>query len=78
MRQAKTRNLIFLFDLESDPNETENLADLNKTIMKLLMKKIRTIMNSGKVVKPDTPFLMEKSLPKYFNGIFSPGWCKAN
>ena len=69
--------MIFLFDLESDPNETENLADVNKPIMKLLMKKIRIIMNSGKVVKPDTPFLREKSLPKYFNGIVSPGWCTA-
>ena len=75
--EARSLDLLYLFDLEADPNETVNLAHVNKNILKVLMKKIRRIMKRGNVVKPDTPFLREKSLPQYFNGIVSPGWCKA-
>ena len=56
---------------------TLNPARQNKEVMKILMKKVRRILKSGKVVKPDTPFLRERSNPKYFGGIISPGWCKA-
>ena len=55
--------MIFLFDLVSDPNVTENLADVNKTVMKLTMKKIRSIMKSGKVVKPYIQYMKEKVCP---------------
>ena len=55
--EARRSDLLYLFDLESDPNEKVNLANENKTVLKLLMMKIRTIMKSGNVFKPDTPFL---------------------
>ena len=77
LREARSSDLLYLFNLETDPNETANLAHENKEVMKILMKKIRRILKSGKVVKPDTPFLRERSNPKYFDGVVSPGWCKA-
>ena len=75
--KARSSDLLYLFNLETDPNETANLAHENKEVMKILMKKIRRIMRSGKVAKPDTPFKRDKSNPKYFGGVVSPGWCKA-
>ena len=75
--QARSSDLLYLFDLDTDPNETVNLSHENKQVMKILMKKVRRIMKSGKMVKPDTPFLRERSNPKYYGGIVSPGWCKA-
>ena len=75
--EARSSDLLYLFNLETDPNETANLAHENKEVMKILMKKIRRIMRSGKVARPDTPFKREKSNPKYFGGVVSPGWCKA-
>ena len=49
----------------------------NKKVMKIMMKKIRRMMKSRKMVKPDTPFLREKSNPQYYGGVVSPGWCRA-
>jgi len=76
--EARKSDLLYLFNLETDPNETVNLVYENKHVMKLLMKKIRRIMKSGKMVRPDIPFLRERSNPKYYGGFVSPGWCKAN
>ena len=77
MYEATSSDLVFLFDLEKDPNETMNLAKTERKVTKRMMKKIRTLIRSGEVVKPDTPFLRERSLPKYWEGVVSPGWCKA-
>ena len=77
MYEATKSNLLYLFNLEEDPNETVNLAQTERKIMKRLMKKLRKIIRSGEVVKPDTPFLRERSLPVYWNGTVSPGWCRA-
>ena len=77
LREVRSSDLLYLFNLETDPSETVNLAHENKQVMKILMKKIRRIMKSGEVVKPDTPFLRERSNPKYYGGYVSPGWCKA-
>ena len=77
MYEATSSNLLYLFDLEKDPNETVNLVKSERTIMKKLMKKVRTIIKSGEVTRPDTPFPRERSLPKYWQGVVSPGWCKA-
>ena len=75
--QARSSDLLYLFNLDTDPNETVNLAHENKQVMKILMKKIRRIMKSGKVVKPDTPFLRERSNPLHFGSVVSPGgWSK--
>ena len=73
--EANQLDLLHLYNLERDPNETVNLAYENKTMRKMLMKKVRRIMKSGEVVKPDTPFLRQKSLPANWGGIVSPGWC---
>jgi len=75
--EARSSNLLYLFDLESDPSETVNLATKNQSVLKFLMKKIRRILRSGSMVKPDIPISRNNSLPKYFNGVVSPGWCKA-
>ena len=77
MYEATKSNLLYLFNLEEDPNETVNLAQTERKVMKRLMKKLRKIIRSGEVVKPDTPFLRERSLPLYWNGTVSPGWCRA-
>ena len=77
MYEATSSDLVFLFDLEKDPNETMNLAKTERKVTKRMMKKIRALIRSGEVVKPDTPFLRERSLPKYWEGVVSPGWCRA-
>ena len=77
MYEATKSNLLYLFNLEEDPNETINLAQSERKVRKILMNKLRKIIRSGDVKKPDTPFLRERSLPKYWNGTVSPGWCKA-
>ena len=77
MYEATSSNLLYLFDLEKDPNETVNLVKTERKIMKKLMKKVRTIIKSGEVKRPDTPFSRERSLPKYWQGVVSPGWCRA-
>ena len=77
MYEATSSDLVFLFDLEKDPNETMNLAKTERKVTKRMMKKIRVLIRSGEVVKPDTPFLRERSLPKYWEGVVSPGWCRA-
>ena len=73
--EANNLDLPHLYNLEKDPNETVNLATVNRHTRKTLMKKVRKIMRSGEVVKPDTPFLRKKSLPVNFGGVVSPGWC---
>ena len=73
--EANNLDLLHLYNLEKDPNETVNLATVNRHTRKTLMKKVRKIMRSGEVVKPDTPFLRKKSLPVNFGGVVSPGWC---
>jgi len=75
--EARNSGEMYLFDLEKDPNETVNLASEQTKVRKKLMNKIRKIIRSGEVVKPDTPFLRRSSLPINFGGIVSPGWCKA-
>ena len=77
MFEARSSELLFLFDLENDPNETINLARTETRQLKKLMKKVRTMIRSGEVVRPDTPFSRERSLPKYWQGVVSPGWCRA-
>jgi len=74
---ARGSDLLYLFNLETDPYETVNLAHDNKKVMKIMMKKIRRIMKSGQVMRPDTPFLRERSNPQYYGGVVSPGWCRA-
>jgi len=75
--EANHLDLLHLYNLEKDPNETVNLATdkTHRTTRKTLMKRVRKIMKSGEVVKPDTPFLRQKSLPQNFGGVVSPGWC---
>ena len=73
--EANNLDLLHLYNLEKDPNETVNLATVNRHTRKALMKRVRKIMKSGEVVKPDTPFLRKKSLPVNFGGVVSPGWC---
>lgn len=73
--EANNLDLLHLYNLDRDPNETVNLAKDNRGMRKKLMKKVRKIMRSGEVMKPDTPFLRQKSLPVNFGGVVSPGWC---
>ena len=77
MYEATSSDLLYLFDLDKDPNETVNLAQDERKVLKKLMKKVRTMIRSGEVVRPDTPFSRERSLPKYWQGVVSPGWCRA-
>ena len=75
MFQAKKSNLLFLFNLKTDPNETSNLVGKYPKVLKIMMKKVRKIMTSGEVQAPDVPNLTSKSLPTFWNGTVSPGWC---
>ena len=75
MFQAKKSNLLFLFNLKTDPNETSNLVRKYPKVFKMMMKKVRRIMRSGEVQEPDIPNLKPKSLQTFWNGTVSPGWC---
>ena len=77
MMQAKKSNLLFLFNLKTDPNETSNLVRKYPKVFKMMMKKVRRIMRSGEVQEPDIPNLKPKSLQTFWNGTVSPGWCWA-
>ena len=55
MFQAKQSNLLFLFNLKTDPNETSNLVRKYPKVFKMMMKKVRRIMRSGEVEAPDIP-----------------------
>ena len=76
-KATKDRGFMFLFNLEADPNETVNLADVNKSVLTVLMKRIRKLMNRDDYVKPDTPYLRKRTKLKQWGGIVGPGWCKA-
>ena len=39
LREATSSDLLYLFNLETDPSETVNLAHENTQVMKILMKK---------------------------------------
>ena len=52
-KATKDRGFMFLFNLEADPNETVNLADVNKSVLTVLMKRIRKLMNRDDYVKPE-------------------------
>ena len=56
MWEANNLDLQHLYNQEKDANETVNLATVNRHTRKALMKRVRKIMKSGGVVKPDTPF----------------------
>ena len=75
MFQAKKSKLLFLFNLTTDPNETSNLVRKCPKVFKMMMKKVRRIMRSGEVQSPDIPNTKSKSLPTFWNGTVSPGWC---
>jgi hypothetical protein len=48
------------------------------TITKDLMRKIRQILQSGEVERPDIPSPRMRSHPKFFGGVVNPGWCTAH
>ena len=75
MFQAKKSNLLFLFNLKTDPNETSNLVRKYPKVFKMMMTRVRRIMRSGQVLPPDIPNLKSRSRPSFWNGTVSPGWC---
>ena len=44
MYEATSSDLLYLFDLDKDPNETVNLAQEERKVLKKLMKKVRTMI----------------------------------
>jgi hypothetical protein len=42
------------------------------------MQRIRSILQSGEVAKPDVPLPRLRSHPQYHGGVVSPGWCTAH
>ena len=75
MYQAKKSKLLYLFNLRKDPNETRNLVKKHPKVFKKMMKRVRRILTSGQVQQPDVPRLRTRSLPTFWNGTVSPGWC---
>lgn len=70
--------MVYLYDLKKDPNETTNLAYKKKHLTKFLKEKIKSILQSGNVVPPDAPRPKYRSLPRFYGGVVSPGWCHAH
>jgi len=75
--QASKADLLYLYDVKNDPNETRNLAKTKRGVVRYLKGRIRSILGSGEVVPPDTPRVRLRSLPAKYGGIVSPGWCTA-
>ncbi|XP_023345276.1 arylsulfatase I [Eurytemora carolleeae] len=76
--EANEAKMVYLYDLKKDPNETTNLAYKKKRLTKFLKEKIKSILQSGNVVPPDAPRPKYRSLPRFYGGVVSPGWCHAH
>ena len=65
MYEATSSDLLYLFDLDKDPNETVNLAQDERKVLKKLMKKVRT--------------MIRLELPTNIREVFTvPAQCKAS
>lgn len=63
------------FLLTDDPTEHFDLASTQKSKVKELWKVLQKYYQ--KAVKPFHPKPDPAGSPKYWGGVYSPGWCKA-
>ena len=59
----------------ADPFERTNIAEENPNIVAELKDKLDTYQKT--MIPPNVLPETEKGNPKYFNGTYSPGWCKS-
>eukprot|EP00058_Branchiostoma_floridae_P019571 XP_002605061.1 hypothetical protein BRAFLDRAFT_85207 [Branchiostoma floridae] len=69
----------WLFDLEADPYEDNNLATTQPDKLEEMKEKLRQYKNDGKMVHAIFPDIDPNSLPilDENDGAWSPGWCTA-
>ena len=65
----------FLYNLTSDPNETENLAQHHPDIVKDLMGRLSKYFKT--MITPDSTQDIEAGNPKHNDGIWPVGWCQS-
>ena len=64
-----------IFYCTADPFERNNIAEENPTIVNELMDKLDQYKKT--MIPPNVEPETEKGNPKYFNGVYSPGWCES-
>ncbi|XP_023320884.1 arylsulfatase I isoform X2 [Eurytemora carolleeae] len=69
----KEKNELFLFNLARDPNETENLAESEPSIVQELKKIVKNLTKETRTAFHPNRFNL--GFPKYHEGLLSPGWC---
>lgn len=75
LRNMTGRNAseIRLYDLESDPRETQNVALTHPKIVSILAHLLHAHL--ARYTPADVPKKMPASDPDHFGGVWSPGWC---
>ena len=63
----------YLFNLDIDPEERYDLKKNKRNVVEMLRKKARDLFAT--IVPADFPDPVFEGKPKYFNNIWSPGWC---
>ena len=61
--------------LTEDPFEYNNIAEENPEIVEELKAKLDKYQET--MIPPHVAPETEKGNPKYFNGVYSPGWCQS-
>jgi len=67
---------MLLFDLDSDPEEKNNLAMTYPEITSYLAQLLDTYQDG--MVPPDIADVMQEGNPTHFQGVWSSGWCNAS
>ncbi|KAK2158175.1 hypothetical protein LSH36_175g04045 [Paralvinella palmiformis] len=71
--EDRHRNYTLLYDVENDPIETNNLSAKYPHIVERLRKRLAEYKKD--LVEPFNPRKIRRALPKFWGGIWSPGWC---
>lgn len=62
-----------LFNIRNDPEEKHNLAGTKKVLVKKLITRLKQYKKT--LVKAQNQPPTKQAHPKYYDGIWSPGWC---
>ncbi len=66
-------NQTLLYNIDDDPIESNDLSRKLPHIVHKLRKKL--LQHKKKLVPASNPRKVRKAHPKFWNGVWSPGWC---
>ncbi|KAK7483551.1 hypothetical protein BaRGS_00025225 [Batillaria attramentaria] len=64
-----------LFDLEADPEEKHSILDTHQHVFQRLKFRLDEYRPSIVPTDPSGDVFVHEANPKYFNDVWSPGWC---